>query len=167
MPFAAFRKASTNVQFYFPRKVQLDRSIADEWMHFNNGERFTMESLGYVADTFPQIVEAYRGDPSVQPADGRAWPKFWYPTLLLNLEIKKVLPPEGVEWLFVRVRAKQIKNGRMDLEVIILDAGGDLVALSQHVSLVVGAERNVAARGKGSSEEGDGKKEIVKEKTKL
>ncbi|MCJ1251486.1 hypothetical protein MMC30_008720 [Trapelia coarctata] len=163
MPFAAFRKASTNVQFYFPQKGQQGKSLTDEWIRFSNGEKFTTESIGYVADTFPQIVEAYRDDRSVQPADGRKWPSFWYPTILLNLEIKKVLPPEGVEWLFVRVQAKQIKNGRMDLEVVILDAEGDLVALSQHVSLVVGAERNIAGREKG----GVGQEKSGKEKTKL
>jgi len=163
MPFPTFRKASTNVQFYFPRNGQLEKSITDEWMRFSNGERFTMESLGYVADTFPQIVEAYRDDPAVQPPNGGKWPSFWYPTMLLNLEIKKVLPAEGVEWLFVRVRAKQIRNGRMDLEVVIMDEEGDLVALSQHVSLVVGAERNVAGRAKG----GGGEEKLGKEKTKL
>lgn len=74
------------------------------------------------------------------------WARFWYPTLLLNLEVKKVLPPEGVEWLFVRVRPKQIKNGRMDLEVVILDEGDNIVALSQHVCLILDAARNMAER---------------------
>lgn len=50
-------------------------------------------------------------------------------TVLLNLDIKKSLPSEGVEWLFVRVSTKQIKNGRMDLDIIILDDGGEIVAL--------------------------------------
>jgi hypothetical protein len=143
MPFAAFRKASVNVDFYLPRKGQLEKSITDEWIRFSNGERFTMESLGYVADMFLQVVEAYRGE---QKPGQKKWPSFWYPTLLLNLEAKKVLPPEGVEWLFVRVRAKQIKDGRMDLDVVIQDESGDLVALSQHVCLVLGAERNMAER---------------------
>ena len=39
-----------------------------------------------------------------------------------------------------------IKNGRMDLEVVVLDEEGDIVALSQHVALIVGAERNLADR---------------------
>ena len=64
----------------------------------------------------------------------------------MNLEVKKTLPPEGVEWLFVRVRPKQIKNGRMDLEVVILDEQGDIVALSQHVCLILDAARNMAER---------------------
>jgi hypothetical protein len=77
--------------------------------------------------------------------------KYWYPTLVLNLDIKKTLPKEGVEWLFGRVRAKQIKNGRMDLEMIIMDGDGDIVALSNHVCLVLGSERNTAARRNDTS----------------
>lgn len=72
----------------------------------------------------------------------------WYPTLLLNLDIKKALPEEGVRWLFVRLQAKQIKNGRYDLEVLAMDTEGDLVALSHHVCFAVSAERNLAARRK-------------------
>jgi len=37
-------------------------------------------------------------------------------------------------------------NGRMDLEVVIMDGAGELVALSQHVCLIVGADRNLAKR---------------------
>ncbi|MCJ1365866.1 hypothetical protein MMC16_004991 [Acarospora aff. strigata] len=169
MPFAPFRKASQNVKFYFPRQDQLLKSIADEWLCFANGERFTNESLGYVSDMWPQVVEAYRAekDPyhvdKAQPAPtnqdqnqhqskskSKVVPaRFWYPTLLLNLDIKKFLPAEGVEWLFVRVRAKQIRNGRMDLECIIFDEGGDLVALSHHVGMILGVERNMAERRPG------------------
>lgn len=62
---------------------------------------------------------------------------------MLNLEIKKALPAEGMEWLFSRVGSKEIRNGRMDLEVTILDESGEIVALSTHVALIVGAERNM------------------------
>jgi len=163
MPFAPFRKASQNVRFYFPRRGQLARSIADEWLCFANGERFTTESLGYISDMWPQVVEAYRAekDPyhvdtpqagstdageKSKDKDAAAPARFWYPTLLLNLEIKKLLPAEGVEWLFARVRPKQIRNGRMDLECVILDEGGEVVALSQHVTMILGVERNMAER---------------------
>ena len=166
MPFAPFRKASQNVHFYFPRRGQLARAIADEWLCFASGERFTNESLGYVSDMWPQVVEAYRaerdpylvdkaqggGDADVgvksegESAKGSAPARFWYPTLLLNLEVKKLLPAEGVEWLFARVRAKLIRNGRMDLECVILDAEGDVVALSHHVTMILGVERNMAER---------------------
>lgn len=92
----------------------------------------------FINDTNPYDVKTKDG--STKPA------RFWYPTVLLNIDFKKPLPEEGVEWLFVRVDTKQIKNGRMDLEVVILDEGGDIVALSQHVALAVGSERNIAAR---------------------
>ena len=144
------------------------QALVDEWICFEKeGERFTNESLGYVVDSFPQIVERYSPEelekameqaaspgslqsPSIlaKPApksklDRSQWARFWYPTLLLNVEVKKALPPQGAEWLFVRVRSKLIRNGRMDLEVVVMDEGGDVVALSQHVALVLGAERNM------------------------
>ncbi|MCJ1416632.1 hypothetical protein MMC32_002970 [Xylographa parallela] len=157
MPFLSFRKASAKLDIFIPRTGQLDFSMVDEWIRFKNGEKFTTDSLGYVADAFPQIVESFREHaPDSIPWQHRKG-HLWYPTVLLNLEIKKVLPPAGVEWLFVRVRAKQIKNGRMDLEVVIMDEVGGLVALSQHVCLVVGADRNLAKRSKVA---GDGETKL-------
>ena len=80
--------------------------------------------------------------------------------MVLNIDFKKALPPEGVEWLFSRVRSKRIRNGRMDLEVTVLDERGEVVALSTHVALIVRAERNMDMKGeevKGDGEgEGDG-----------
>jgi hypothetical protein len=43
-----------------------------------------------------------------------------------------------------------IQNGRFDIEVVILDETGDIVALSHHVALAVSAERNDAKRVTGS-----------------
>ncbi|EAT88991.2 hypothetical protein SNOG_03786 [Parastagonospora nodorum SN15] len=142
MPFAKFRKASSRVQFYFPRKGHTLKSGADEWLCFSDGSNFTDTSIGFVADMFPQIIERHR--------DQKQGP-FWYPTLLLNLDIKKALPKAGVKWLQIRVEMKKIKNGRMDLEVFVHDAEGDLVALSHHVGFVLDASRNTAARTKSDS----------------
>ena len=159
LSFATFRKASKHLDFYFPRKGQLAKDIIDEWIRFSNGERFTNHSLGFVADMWPQMVEAYwahssnSGEPAPPAVTEQStkkksnkWSHFWYPTLLLNLEMKKALPSEGVEWLFVRVTSKRIQNGRMDLEVVILDELGEIVALSQHVTLIMSVERNMAGR---------------------
>ena len=122
-------------------------------MRFEGDQRFTQESLGYVADTFPHIVETGRagehltsgqaklpGARDDQNTNGTA--RFWYPTVLLNLDIKQLLPTSGVEWLFSRVQAKQIRNGRMDIEVVIMDERGVLIAISNHIALVMGSERN-------------------------
>ncbi|MBE3042125.1 thioesterase family protein, partial [Candidatus Bathyarchaeota archaeon] len=76
-----------------------------------------------------------------------------YPTVALNLDVKRNLPAEGADWLFVRVRAGEIRNGRMDLQIIVLDRAGDLVALSSHISLVMSSERNLVR----SPQEGSGK----------
>lgn len=138
--------------------------MADEWVCFSQpGEKFKQESLGFVVDQFPQIVEIYPSTSLVsskpatnkedQVANGRRKQEMkkpnWYPTILLNMEVKKALPEEGAEWLFVRVRAKKIENGRMDLAVVVLDEGGDLVAVSNHVCLILDAERNMSRSEKG------------------
>ncbi|KAJ9626351.1 hypothetical protein H2203_003983 [Taxawa tesnikishii (nom. ined.)] len=159
MPYAGFRKASRNVRFFFPKEGQLLRSLNDQWICMGTGEKFTNDSLGFVADMFPQVIESYRNgsDPysvgkeessTEEDKKKRGMAKFWYPTVLLNLDVKKALPEEGVEFLFVRTRAKQIKNGRYDLEIVVLDETGDIVALSHHVCLVLSAERNMAKRSK-------------------
>ncbi|KAI9757117.1 MAG: Geranylgeranyl transferase type-1 subunit beta [Chaenotheca gracillima] len=162
LPFANFRKATQRIKFHFPKAGPPHRSIGDEWITFQSGEKFTNESLGMVSDTWPQLIENYReispydiqGKPMDQATNGPpiipSGATYWFPTLLLNLDVKKALPPGGVEWLFVRVRAKQILNGRLDLEIIILDDVGDIVALSHHVCFVLDASRNLAARNQGS-----------------
>ena len=167
--FSKFRKAGGHVKTYLPRQGQVGQALIDQWLSFENGEPFTQEALGYLVDTFPQIMESANGQEDLEnemkelqaqssgalgceaerPGESRAaldkaqWAHFWYPTVTLNMDIKKLLPSEGVEWLFSRVRAKRIKDGRMDLEVTVLDEEGDIVALSTHVALIVGAERNM------------------------
>ncbi|KAI1075584.1 thioesterase-like superfamily-domain-containing protein [Whalleya microplaca] len=145
-----FRKVYNNFHLYFPRNGQVMPSMADEWLRLTSGERFTNESLGVVSDLFPLINEEMMRAQNGGKRNGPR-PVMWYPTVALNLDIKKALPPEGVEWLFVRVHAKSAKNGRDDLEVVILDEAGDIVALSHHVVLMLSAERNTAARRKEPS----------------
>ncbi|KAI2611898.1 thioesterase-like superfamily-domain-containing protein [Hypoxylon sp. NC1633] len=143
MDAAKFRKISHRARTFLPREGQTTPGLIDEWLRLDSGERFTNESLGFVSDFFPLIIhELWRKE----HPDKRV-PGFWFPTVVLNLDIKKALPRQGIEWLFVRVQVKNLRNGRMDFEVIILDEAGDIVALSHHVVLVVGMERNLAARG--------------------
>ena len=74
---------------------------------------------------------------------------YWYPTLALNLDVKKLLPDEGVELLFVRVQAKLVRNGRFDLDVSVWDEGGEMVAHSVHASLVMDTSRNLTRKENG------------------
>ncbi|KAI0541270.1 thioesterase-like superfamily-domain-containing protein [Xylaria digitata] len=158
LPFPELRKAVSRVHMHVPRNGQVRPNVIDEWVRLESGERFPMEGIGYVSDMWPQMMEGLvrrqqEADAKKQPAkkgdDESAW--LWYPTLTLNLDIKKVIPPEGVEWLHVRVHSKQIKNGRYDYEVVIFDDTGDMVALSHHVALVMDGSRNTAKRGADKS----------------
>ena len=165
--FTKFRKAGRHVKTYLLREGQVGQALIDQWLCFESGERFTQEALGYLVDTFPQIMESANGQgdlakemrqlqaqnagasdvqesgPIGTGLDKSQWAQFWYPTVTLTIDIKKALPVEGVDWLFSRVRAKQIRNGRMDLEVTILNEDGDILALSTHVALIVDAKRNM------------------------
>ena len=78
----------------------------------------------------------------------------WFPTLTLDIELKKPLPAEGVEWIFVRSRSRQIKDGRMDLEVMVFDQEMDLVAISHHVCFVI----SLTPKDKAESEKRAGHK---------
>jgi hypothetical protein len=153
MPFTHFRKATQRMKFFFPRNGQPLKSMCDQWVCFSDGTKFTTESLGFVADMFPQVVESYReeDDPYAVAKDKSKSKKavagrFWYPTVVLNLDVKKALPKEGVKWLFCRTRSKQIQRGRLDIEIVIMDESGEIVALSNHVALVLSAARNIAER---------------------
>jgi hypothetical protein len=165
MPFADFRRASQRVRFWFPRAGQRAKGSNDQWVCLREGGRFDNAALGFVADMFPQVVEGFneeedpylvreKGVVEKLKKDGRRWARYWYPTVTMNLDVKKALPEEGVEFLFCRTSAKMIRNGRLDLEVVVLDEGGDLVAVSNHVVMVLSAGRNLAGRstdGKGKS----------------
>lgn len=155
-------KASTHLRFVVPIKGPPHPSISDLWLTPIHAEdAFTNEMLGSVIDYWPRMVENYRtGSPysisgiaarGLRMAEGsrledisRQRPQHVYPTLSMSLEIKKVLPPEGVKWLFMRARAKEIKNGRMDAEIAILDEAFELVALSHQVSFIVDLATNPA-----------------------
>ncbi|KAL3428905.1 thioesterase-like superfamily-domain-containing protein [Aspergillus tetrazonus] len=72
--------------------------------------------------------------------------QFWYPTVIMNIDLKTRLPPSGVEWLYSRVVTRMVRGSRADLEVLILDQDGELIATSTQVALVVDPARNVKGR---------------------
>ncbi|KAK3291804.1 thioesterase-like superfamily-domain-containing protein [Chaetomium fimeti] len=153
----SYARCLRNCIYYDPRGGRTTKSVLDKWVRLASGENFTAASLGYVADCWPYVVEAQRPtkkEAAELQSRGETVPfapgaTFWYPTVVLNLEIKKALPEGGLEWLQMRVHSKQIKDGRFDLEVLLLDQDGDLVALSNHVNLILGSERNTADRTRG------------------
>lgn len=143
--FGSFVRAHNNLEYYSPRGATR-RGVADMWVRLRAGERFTSHGLGYLADAYPMVVEGWRPLPGEEQTPFRSDEMLWYPTLSLNLDVKRALPEEGAEWLFVRSSAKVIQNGRLDLEVIILDQHQNVVALSNHVNIIVSAERSLKER---------------------
>jgi hypothetical protein len=157
-----FRKAAVTVDIYLPKGGRTTRGVVDQWIKFRNGERFTNLSLGLLSDMFPLMVESYAEDKEAIDGAGITQEqlfKHWYPTLALNLDVKKLLPKGGVKWMFVRIQAKVIANGRKDLEVIIMDEQGEIVALSHHVAMIMSDARNLAKRGQGK-EDNSGKSNL-------
>lgn len=140
-----------NVDLYVPKEKHPSPTTHDVWVRLMNGERWLQDDLGFVIDIGPPlIVESFRPetDSAVVPEGG--FPRgaqFWYPTIVASLETKKRLPEEGVSWLRYRIVCKMIERGRYDAEVLVYDETGDLVALSHHVAMAVGVERNPKTAG--------------------
>lgn len=147
----SFGKARTHWKSFLPISGPPHSSITDEWITpIRPGERFTNEILCFVADRRSHMYENFRpGSPysaagiierakKPGPAPPNDWETpFYYPTLLISLDFKRLLPPEGAECLYLRARAKQTKNGRFDVEVTIMDADGELVVIANHVAFIV------------------------------
>ena len=55
----------------------------------------------------------------------------------MSLDFKKSLPESGVAWLFLRAQTRVIREGKMDLDVTVLDETGEVVVLAKCVVLIV------------------------------
>ncbi|KAL2859434.1 thioesterase-like superfamily-domain-containing protein [Aspergillus pseudodeflectus] len=144
------------------------KQVVDQWSRFAPGgvpARWSNEAVVYLADLFPAALDrlgaleetavlratggnAKEGDGN-KVATGEAPVQFWYPTVTMNFDLKTRLPREGVEWLHTRVVTRMLRGSRADLEVLILDQDGGLVATSTQVALVVDPARNGKGRGEG------------------
>lgn len=136
-----------NLQMFVPRNATTEKSQIDLWTRFTSGEKFTNDSLGFIVDCLPYTIEAYR--PLTTNDKDAPFPidtMFWYPTVVMNMDLKQALPDTGVDWLRLRIQTKLIRNGRLDLEVLVYNEQEKLIALGHHVNLIVSAERNSAGR---------------------
>ncbi|CRK16589.1 hypothetical protein BN1708_002848, partial [Verticillium longisporum] len=138
-------RSNDNLQCFFPTTAPR-RGQEDVWLRLASGERLTNAVLAYIVDSMPYLVEGWRPAADEPQTPYRTDDVWWYPTLVLNLDIKRGLPAEGVEWLFMRTMAREIRNGRFDLEVTILDEQGNLVALASHVNMILSMARNMKKR---------------------
>ncbi|TWU74968.1 hypothetical protein ED733_005578 [Metarhizium rileyi] len=145
------RVSSVNtLEYYFQRTGHASPSTQDYWLRFANGEPFTNMSLGFVADAAAALIpEAYRqrdGSKPLREGEIAFDQAYWYPTVTMAIEVKKKIPAEGEAWLRMRASSKVISNGRSDMEVIVFDARGNMVALSHHVCMAVDFARNIKER---------------------
>lgn len=58
-------------------------------------------------------------------------------SLFMTTAIKKLLPPRGIKWVFLRIMTAGHANNRIDLYVIIVDAEGDVIATSKQVMMLI------------------------------
>jgi hypothetical protein len=148
MPYHANHKVKSQTQcrYALPRHGMPSAAVSDGWIApIQPGEKFANISLGWLADQWPQGVPDYRpkGKGGRETYGLLNTPKgiwrtnMWYPTLTMDVELKKPLPEEGAEWVFVRSRARVIRDGRMGLEVWVFDMGLEVVAVSHHVCFVI------------------------------
>lgn len=147
-------KATAHWRRFVPLDGSADLNMGDFWFSLVDNGKITNDMLGIIIDIYPRMPENYRPGSQFQTTqlaqrglrqlrgenpehDGSTTSPVTYPTLSMTLEIKKLLPPEGVTYVFLRAQAKEIKNGRMDSEVVILNDNMELVAVSQQLSFVV------------------------------
>ena len=148
----SYLKAATHIRWFSPVNGAQHPSIIDLWFTpIPSTDSFTKEMLGSIIDHWAEVLENYRSDSpftSQRLADATfasddtvgtdpTAPPFRYVTLSVGFEMKKVLPPMGVQWLFLRAQIKKIQNGRLDAEIIVLDEKLELVAISHQISRIV------------------------------
>ncbi|KAL9001810.1 MAG: hypothetical protein Q9188_005224 [Gyalolechia gomerana] len=151
----SYLKAATHFRWFSPTDSIADPSIMDLWLTplaSSDEDRFTNEMLGSIADHWAESLENYRPNDSTFTSSNLAKvtrvgdtdlgtdiqaPPWKYLTQSMSMEMKKVLPPEGVKRLFLRARVKRIERGRLDAEVVIADERLELVAVSQQVTLII------------------------------
>ncbi|TVY78281.1 hypothetical protein LSUE1_G005648 [Lachnellula suecica] len=154
-----------NWGFYMPRYEPLVPGVLDMWIRRSSGEMITQSALPYVVDSFPYNIYAFLLAPELKKLlDAPQNPQekerkeeaneqrasTWFPTVVKNIEVKMPLPEEGVEWLTVRVTSKQIKDGRFDLDLMVRDVDGEIIALSHHVAMILSIERNTGKKPRSS-----------------
>jgi hypothetical protein len=158
-PHSNFRRVSKHSRVFVPAVPAggHGRGITDQWALLRpSGSkggrgRWTNDTLPHLADVYPTALGDL--DHATARAEKQKGSISWYPTVTLNIDFKKRLPPDGVEWMYSRVVTKSVRNGRTDFEVVMMDEAGAIVALATQVGLVVSSSRNVDGRSSKESRE--------------
>lgn len=116
--FSGLMRSLRNWEFCVPRAGPLTPGVLDMWIRLTSGELIKHGALPYVVDSFPYNLNHFLATPELrklmleEPQEGGEKPKvksaddersgMWFPTVVMNLEVKMPLPEEGLEWLNLR-----------------------------------------------------------------
>lgn len=147
-----------------------NRNIIDQWVspgwsdkNSNRNVTWTNELIHFVLDnSIPMIYDLMDDDRTIYKEVVRAalaqkqarlegnhdniWGEglddysYIMSTIAVTTEVKRLLPTEGVRWLFMRVEVKSILNDRLDHHIILTSQEGDLVAVSNQVAQIIPIE---------------------------
>jgi hypothetical protein len=156
IPHLEFRRASSRVELYERAdRGTLSKGVG-QWARLRpqgpsgKVEAWTMEAVAFLCDILPTVLGPLERtvQESKRLADAVAGEPVpvWFPTLAFNLDFKRCDLRDDQEWLYSHIHIKSVQNGRMDVEVIITDTAGELVAVATQVALVMSSERNLAKR---------------------
>lgn len=140
--------------------------ICDAWNTFQDDERMDATYLALMTDCIPSmsdtllrnggLYDARRGFAQIEqwakehpgvPAELTNSLKeaiqtpIFNNTVTLDIEFKRKLPKEGVQWTFTRAESRMLKGGRLDLDVTICDQNMDLLCIARQTILVLDARR--------------------------
>jgi acyl-coenzyme A thioesterase PaaI-like protein len=149
-----YRRVAMQSMVYVPAVQEGEYSVLDQWTRlWPGGERggkarWTDEAAAHLLDIFPgALMSMEKAVAGGRKGEGKDEVQaMWFPTVVLNVDFKRRLPEEGVEWLYSRVSMKSVLNGRTDIGVEMLDEEGRLVAVMSQVGMVMSASRNVGAK---------------------
>lgn len=155
LPNAEFRRAANQVEFYELQNPSEGVGFVSHWTRLRpTGPkggigRWTPEAIALLLDIFPVTLGrlehvVHRALSGEENPKGKP-PPVWFPTLGLALDFKKPVM-DDVEWLYSHITVKSLRNGRMDVQVVLLDQKGEVVAVSTQASLVMSAERNAGTK---------------------
>lgn len=143
-----FLRANAYLKFFVHKDVP-DRSYREWWATpVDMRNVFTDETIGYVSDIILPIMDSYfpeqstghhaaalarglkqkrnraQGNGELDDEDSDSYfAPVVYQSHIINLEVWKLLPAQGLRWLYIRASAKRIEKGRLSKEIVIMDEG--------------------------------------------
>lgn len=123
---------------YLPMLADLTPSLYDTLMHtgsMHDGHAHRIRAL--------QSVDKDTGIPISVPnsfKDAMACETI-NATMTMDYEFKQRLPEQGQEWVFTRATTKMVRDGRMDMEVLLCNEKLELLCICQQIILITESRR--------------------------